>query len=278
MSTTAKKAIGLVMVLMCALGLLLSIFLIVGVWRVRQPMIDGLQVGLDHTTSLLQTTDDGLYVVDQVVSNVYSSTLYLDDATQALSKTMQSTTGFIDSAGSFVGQDLMTTITNTQTALSSAQASAAVIDNILGSIASIPFIGLNYDPGTPLNSALGEVSASLDPVQNSLKSFQTNLDNTKESMQVMSEQINSLNTKVKIINQNLSQARQTIDNYRKQVNSLKITIANAKTHISAWVTGVVSILTVVILLLVILQIAVMLQGITLLAPERSNPPPTDQNP
>ena len=37
----------------------------------------------------------------------------------------------MDSAGSFVGEDLINTITNTQTALNSAQASAAVIDNIL---------------------------------------------------------------------------------------------------------------------------------------------------
>jgi len=275
MNPAAKKLVGLVMICLSVLGLLLSIFLVVEVWRLRQPVINGLQVGLDHATSLLETTDEGLSIIDQVVSNVYSSTLYLDDATKALAQTMQSSSGFFDSAGSFVGEDLMTTITNTQTALTSAQASAAVIDNLLGSLSSIPFIGLSYDPGTPLNSAIGDVSASLDPVQNSLKSFQKSLDTTQQNMLVLSDQINALNSKVKTINQNLSQARLTIANYRSQVNSLKESVSKAKANLAAWITGVAAILTIIVLLLVILQVAILLQGFTLLTQDKTEEPVRD---
>ena len=146
MSVAAKKIIGIVMVVIAVFGFLLSGFLLYQVWHFRQPVITGLESGLDHASSLLQTTDEGLAVIDQVVSNVYTSTLYLNDATNALAQTMQSTNSFMDSAGSFVGEDLINTITNTQTALNSAQASAAVIDNILSTISKVPFIGINYDP------------------------------------------------------------------------------------------------------------------------------------
>jgi hypothetical protein len=267
MSVAAKKIIGIVMVCIAIFGILLSSFLIYEVWHYRQPVINGLESGLDHASSLLQTTDEGLAVIDQVVSNVYTSTLYLNDATNALAQTMQSTTGFMDSAGTFVGEDLINTITNTQTALNSAQASAAVIDNILSSISKVPFIGINYDPKTPLNTAIGEVTSSLDPVQQSLKDFQMNLTNAQTNMQIVGDQLSGLEKKIVTINQNLAQAQTTISNYRSQVNLIKLSVANAKANLSAWITAIAGILTVIILLLVVLQIGLLLQGITLIAPE-----------
>ena len=268
MSEPTKKIIGIVMVVIALFGFVLSGILMYEVWHYRQPVITGLETGLDHATSLLQTTDEGLAVIDQVVSNVYTSTLYLNDATTALAQTMQSTTSFMDSAGKFVGQDLINTITNTQTALNSAQASAAVIDNILSSISKVPFIGLNYNPKTPLNTALGEVTSSLDPVQQSLKDFQTNLTNAQTNMQVVGDQLSGLEKKIVTINQNLAQAQTTIANYRSEVNSIKLSVANAKDNLASWVTAIAGIITIIILLLVVLQVGLLLQGITLIAPER----------
>jgi tetrahydromethanopterin S-methyltransferase subunit B len=269
MSPTVKKLIGVVLICITALGFLLSIFVLFQVWNYRQPVINGLQVGLDHTTTLLQTTDEGLYIIDQVVSNVYTSTLLLNDSTKALAQTMQSTTDFMDSAGQFVGQDLINTITNTQTALDSAQSSAKVIDNVLSSIASVPLLGLQYNPGTPLNTAIGNVSDSLDPVQQSLTNFQTNLDTTISNVQGLTDQVNELDSKINTINSNLSSARATIKNYRTQEASLRNTLANAKANLATWITGLATILTIIILLLIVLQIGLFLQGITLLMPEHS---------
>ncbi len=268
MSSASKKVFGSAMIILAALGIVLSAFLVVQIWHYRQPVTNGLQTGLDHTSALLQTTDDGLAVINQVVSSVYTSTLYLDDATSALGKTMQGATNFMDSAGSFVGQDLMTTITNTQSALDSAEASAAVIDNVLSSISSVPFLGLNYNPQTPLNKALGNVSSSLDPVQQSLKSFQSNLDSTKADMQDLNDQITAINQKITTINSNLAQAQKTINNYRTQVNSLQRSIANAKTHLSTWITTLALILTILIIVLVMILVGLLLQGIMLLLPEK----------
>ena len=268
MSPIVKKVIGVILICITALGFLLSVFLLFQVWNFRQPVTESLQVGLDHTSTLLETTDEGLFIIEQVVSNVYSSTLLLNDSSQALAQTMQSTTDFMDSAGEFVGQDLMNTITNTQTALDSAQASAAVIDNVLSSIARVPLLGLQYDPATPLNKAIGNVSSSLDPVQQSLEDFQTNLDTTITNVQSLTDQVNELDQKITVINKNLSDAQATIKNYRSQVASLKITIANAKNNMAAWITGLATMLTIIILLLVILQVGLFLQGVILLAPEK----------
>jgi hypothetical protein len=268
MSGASKKFLAVIMVFTTALGLLLSIFLLIQVWRYRQPVAERLQTTLKQSSAILQTTDEGLSVIDQVIKNVYTSTIYLDAATNAFSQTIQSTNLFIDSAGTFVGDNLISTITNTQAALESAQASAVVIDNILSAMSRVPLIGITYDPSLPLNKAIGEVSTSLDPLQGTLKSFQTNLETTRDNMQVFSDQISDLDKNIYAINNNLKQAQVTIESYRSQVSFLKSWVDEANNNLPAWITTISWILTIIIIWLVIIQIGIMLQGITLLAPNR----------
>lgn len=269
MSLGLRKVLAALMVCLTALGILLSIFILIQIWRNRQPVADKLSTMLEQSSTILQTTDEGLGVIDQVISNVYTSTIYLDEATQAFSHTVQSTNLFLDSADTFIGENLITTITNTQAALDSAQASAKVIDNILSAMSRIPLIGINYNPTLPLNIALGEVSSSLDPLQGTLKNFQTNLGTTQDNLQVFTDQISVLDKNIIAIDKNLRQAQTTIDSYRSQVKSLKSWVDGAKNNLPTWISTFSWILTVIILWLVIIQIAIMLQGITLLAPNRA---------
>jgi hypothetical protein len=266
MSGVSKKTLAVLMICMSALGILLSLFILFQVWRFRQPVTVKLQSNLNQLTNILQTTDEGLAVIDQVVKNVYTSTLYLDEATNAITLTIQSTNQFIDSAGTFVGEDLITTITNTQTALDSAQASAKIIDNILTTMSRIPLIGINYNPTLPLNTALGAVSTSLDPLQGTLKNFQSNLTTTRTNMQLLNRQISVLDKNIMQINKNLRQAQATIDNYRSQLSSLLSWSESAKTNLPTWITTTTWILTIIILWLVIIQIGMVLQGFILLSP------------
>jgi hypothetical protein len=267
----SKKALGVIMICISVLGFLFSIFLLFQIWYYHQPITDSLQSGLEQSSAILQTTGEGLIVIDQVVKNVYTTTVYLDDATSALAQTMRSTSQFMDSASTFIGEDLINTITNTQTALNSAQSSAVVIDNILSTISNIPLVGIKYNPTTPLNKALGEVSTSLDPIQASLKNFQTNLDNTNTNMQILNNQISTLDQKIVTINSNLLQAQTTITSYRSQVNSLKSSVEMAKINLPTWIQTISWIATVIILWLVLIQIGILLQGITLLSPFHLDP-------
>ena len=266
MSGVSKKTLAVLMICMSALGILLSLFILFQVWRFRQPVTVKLQSNLNQLTNILQTTDEGLAVIDQVDKNVYTSTLYLDEATNAITQTIQSTNLFIDSAGTFVGEDLITIITNTQTALDSAQASAKIIDNILTTMSRIPLIGINYNPTLPLNTALGEVSTSLDPLQGTLKIFQSNLTTTRTNMQLLNRQISVLDKNIMQINKNLRQAQSTIDNYRSQLSSLLSWSESAKTNLPTWITTTTWIITIIILWLVIIQIGMVLQGFILLSP------------
>jgi hypothetical protein len=264
MSPTLKKILAVLMVCFTSLGILLCLFFLVLTWRIRQPVTEKLQTALIQTSSILQTTVVGLDVIDQVVTNVYSSTLYLNDATAALSQTIENTGQFIDSAGTFVGEDLSNTISNTQMTLQSAQSSALVIDNILTTLSSVPLIGINYNPSLPLSTALGKVSASLDPLQESLKNFQNNLTAARTNMQVFTDQLKLMSQNITNINQNLAASQKVIENYRDQVTSLKNWVDNAVISLPTWVTTMCVVISIFILLLVVVQAAILLQAIYLL--------------
>ena len=265
MRPAQNKIIPILIIWVTAIGLLLSIFFLIQIWRLRQPVTDKLRSAVNQTSDILQTTGDGLDLISQVIKNVYTSTLYLDDTTNALAQTIQSTSLFIDSAGSFVGEDLINTITNTQRTLDTAQASALVIDNILTTLSRVPLIGINYNPSLPLNTALGEVSKSLDPLQESLKGFQSNLGSTRTDMQEFKDQLLILDQNISAINKNLASSQAVIDDYRTQVSILTSWADDAKTSLPVWVKTIFWILTIIILWLVLIQVGILLQGISLLS-------------
>ena len=264
MNPTLKKSIAVLMIVITAIGMLLSIFFLVLTWRIREPATQKLQTAFEGTSSLLQTTIVGLDVIDQVVTNVYSSTIYISDATDALATTIENTDQFVETAGSFMGEGFNTTISNTQKTLESAQSSALVIDNILTALSRVPLIGINYNPATPLSTALGDVSSSLDPLQESLMGFQENLVSTQSNLQVFVTQLDLLKTNINEINKNLADSKVVIETYQSQVTDLKIWFDKAVLSLPSWVTTFCIIISIFILLLIFVQVAIMLQGIYLL--------------
>jgi hypothetical protein len=264
MSQGLRKLSAFFMVILTAVGIILSIFFLVQIWRYRQPVTSRLQTGIDQGSTVLQITDDGLVVIDQVVKNVYTSTTYLDQATNALSQTVSATGRFMDSAGVFVGNNLITTITNTQAALGSAEASAKVIDTVLSTMSRLPLVGFTYNPVVPLNKALGDVSDSLDPLQLTLKNFQTNLENTRNNMQEFTGQMAVLDKNILSIQRNLVQAQTTIHKYRQQINMLTTWLSDARVNLPRWMTAAAWILTLVFVWLMIVQLSIMLQAFTML--------------
>ncbi|MFZ2095521.1 MAG: hypothetical protein WAV05_02675 [Anaerolineales bacterium] len=269
MSGGLRKTLSVVIVCFTALGILLSLFLLVQVWRYHQPVSDKLQIEFDQFSGVLHTTDDALIVINQVVKNVYTSTLYLDDITNALSQTIQSTNLFISDAGTFVGDNLISTITNTQAALDSAQASAKVIDNILTTMSRIPLIGIDYNPEVPLNIALGDVSSSLDPLPEVLQNFQSNLNATYLNLQVFTVQISTLDQNITSITNNMEQAQVTIADYRTQLTSLISWVDAVKNSLPTWMSTITWVVTIIIIWLLLIQISIFLQGLSALVPYHS---------
>jgi hypothetical protein len=145
-----------------------------------------------------------------------------------------------------------------------------VIDNILTALSNVPLIGIKYNPSRPLNTALAEVSDSLDPLQATLKSFQSNLATTHTNMEEFNDQILILGQNIVAIKHNLASSRVVIGNYRTQVTSLQSWFDKAKFSLPMWVNTMAWILTIIVLWLVMIQIGILLQGISMLSSKHAD--------
>ena len=271
MYTTMNKTFAVMLVIATVIGLLFSLFFLVQTWRYRQPVTETLQSVVVQTSLVLVTTDQGLDIIDQVVKTVYTSTVFLDTSANELAQTARDTNQFIGSAGVFMGENLINTITNTQTAIDSAQASAVVIDNLLTTLSRIPLIGINYNPAKPLNVTLGEVSKSLDPLQTSLEGFQKSLETTQANIQEFEQQLVILDESVASISKNLEDTQFVLNDYREQLSSFQTLMNDAQVSLPGWINTLVWIVTLFIIWLVLIQLGLLLQAVNILSVREVHP-------
>ncbi len=103
-------------------------------------------------------------VMGNVIDLTKTNILTIETTIDNLDETLISVSDSLDTSAVLLGDDLRQTIMETQTALSSASTSAKIIDNTLVFLASVPFIGVEYQPDVPLHTSLEQVAANLDDI------------------------------------------------------------------------------------------------------------------
>jgi methyl-accepting chemotaxis protein len=259
-----KKIIAVVMILVSIISLAVSLFLIVQLWKNQDDLTEKLVDGLTSVSDSLTTTGDGLVVVNDTLSNVSTSVSALSDTTLTLADNVNKTSNTIDSFSTLFTKDIPTTITNTQTAIISAQTSAAVIDGVLTGLSSVPLIGLDYNPEESLSSALGEVAASLDQLPRSIQGIGGDLDSTSTSLLNLQTDIQSISVNVSTISKNLDDAQLIVVQYEKQIDELQTTIGQSIVQAPNWIKYAVWALTFLIVWMMVAQAGLLVQGIHLM--------------
>jgi methyl-accepting chemotaxis protein len=261
MKTSFRRIIGIILMTAAIFSLLVSLFLLVQTWRLRQPLSDRLVDNLDLLYATIVTTEDSLSLVETTLANLLSTTETLQGTTVSVAQSIHDTGLLTDSFATIVGDDFPTTIENTQTAISSAQSSAVVIDNLLYGLASIPLIGIDYDPPLPLNLALGQVGDSLSSLPAALEEIQGDLQSAHTNLLQVEENVIQINQHIDTIIDNLSQAQDVIDEYQIEIRQLKIRLEKSRNAAADWALSAAWLLTLLIVWLSISQLGLLMQGL-----------------
>jgi hypothetical protein len=266
------------MIFAALLSLTISLFFLIQIWRLKQPVTEGLVSNLDLLHRTAATSETALQVIETTVTNLAATTTALEETTLSTAQTIHNTGLLVDTFSTLSGEDFPTIITNTQSALASAQTSAIVIDNVLSALASIPLIGIDYNPETPLNQALAQVSASLSPLPAELAKIQDNLDTTNTSLQSLEETVVAINLNLQDIQTNLANAQVVIDEYQVEVSNLETRLARSREIAPVWVLRGTWILTFLVIWLGISQLGMLVEGLDMFTtPRSSSPHPVSSN-
>jgi methyl-accepting chemotaxis protein len=261
LTSTLSRIFGALIIGAALFGLVLSAFGIQQVWRQKSSLGTSLVGDVGLFQENLEATSDGLVIVQDALDTTVDTLDTLQDALEALSKSVTETAPLLASLEALTGEDLPNTIAATQASLEVAQSSAAIIDNVLTLITSIPFFpGEPYAPAVPLSDALNEVSRSLDTLPESLFLMEEGLQDSRRNLIFINAQIQDLITTVDQIQETVESAAPVLETYQVTVQRLSDRTGQIETNLPGWLNSIAWAATAFLVWLGFTQIGLLVQG------------------
>jgi chromosome segregation ATPase len=258
MKSIGRKIIGIVLLLFAVISLGITIYGMVQVWQMKEPLKDNFIANLELFDTTLQNTADGLVVASQSMESVMASLEGLENTVQTLAGSIEDTTPLISSLETLTGDTLPETIQSTQSSLAAAGESAKIIDSVLRTLTI--FNRDLYNPEEPLDVALGKVSASMDDLPETLNTMESSLSATNNNLLVLQADILLAAESIKEINQGLEQAQRVIKSYQTSVDELSEKISGVKTRLPGWIDAAAWVISFFLVWLIIVQLGVLVKS------------------
>lgn len=266
------SSLGILLVVASISGMAISVFGIVGLWRIETDIKTSVNETLALLNTALQTTSDGLAVASQSLDQADDSLAALVAAIQVAGKSVEETLPLIDTLSTVTTRDLPQTISTSQQAIQSARVSANVIDSTMRALSAIPFLGITgYNNTVPLSASLADLSNSLDPISDSLTSMKESLSASRDNLSDIGASSAEVAKNIAAIRASLGQARQVITQYESLVTTLQQQVVIARKNAPASLDWVARFITIVFFWLGLTQIGLLLQGLEMLGFDFNHP-------
>lgn len=252
---------GKIYILLGALGILFCIAVIAAIWLVKPNLQSSASSALDSFDDVLQTTQDGILVLDSTLDNTNSNLQVLILLIENLDGTFGSITESLESSGALIGDDIRLTIIESQNALSSASASAEIIHKTLSFLASIPLIGVDYEPEVPLHLSLDQMAGSMDDIPESLESIEQSLVITADGVTLLNDDLLVLSQDIEKFESDIEDAQVVLEEYDNIIIGMERTSGKLQNNLSKYLIVANLFLTGIFFWLGVAQSNVLLQGI-----------------
>jgi peptidoglycan hydrolase CwlO-like protein len=261
MKKNISRIIGFLLILLASSSLLISGFFLIQIWKAREPLMENLTTGLDLFSDTLSTTEDGLDVIEGALENTATIVNSLEEAILSIAQSVHDSSLVVDSVAELIGEDIQTTIDNTQVSIDSAQASAQVIDNILSTLSRIPLINLEYQPEVPLHEALNDISITLEDLPDSLSTVEDKLKTTSDNLTDFETQVLDLLENIELVRGNISEAQDVVNEYQLELKQLQNWLVTIQDSMPRWITLSAWVISFIIFWIAITQIGMLVQGL-----------------
>lgn len=249
---------------LAAISVLISLVILVQVWRIKTPATQSITSALELVNDTLETTYQGLEIAQSSLNSATTSAAGLASTLEGLSKTINDTAPMIVSIEDLFREELPSTIRSTQDSLATAQASAKIIDNVLKVVSAIPFVTLQYNPEVPLHDALGEISDNIDDLPNKFSDLEDGLKKTRQNLIATRADLNQIAGDATDISEDLRAAEDVVRDYRSTINEVQNGLRTISSKIPTWMNYVAWLITFTMIWLIITQLGMFIQGWELL--------------
>lgn len=256
------RSTGILIALVAAASLVATVIGMLRIWQQREPFQIRIQHELALISSTLETTDQGLIIIQQALENTNTNLSGLEDTILEIAQAVHNADPLLESLQVLTEENLPETISATQTSLVSAQRSAILIEGVLVAISKIPFFpGGPYEPDIPLNVTLAEISADLEQLRQPLVEISENLPKNRQDITDIENALIQTTLDLDTIQTNIEDALKTIDTYQLQSNKYRDEILSITKQLPGWITTVAKALIFIGIWLGIVQVQTLVSGL-----------------
>lgn len=270
MKNFLRKSTGVLLMIAAVGGALICLVGLVILWVYRPVITASITTNVATMRSTLETTAAGLTLADQSLQSSIDSIGALQTTVQTTADTIQASTPLVDTMATLTSKDLPNTYVSTQAALLAAQQSAKIMDQVLKTLNSLPFVSSNlYNPPVPLNVALAQVSLSMRNIPGSLATMQASLNTASQNLATIQASITLMASDISSIQTSLENSKAVVEQYQILVNNLLVRVQYIEGHLPVWINGGYVLMTILLFWAGIAQIGLFLQGWSLFGAKNS---------
>lgn len=262
MTTFFNKILGSTLLFAAIIGIVLSIGGIIFTVRVEPQVSKSVVSFLDVLDGTLAATQKGLSMADTALGETTSALGSIQSTVDSLGQVADNVQPTLDSISSLLGTKLPDAIRTTRNALTSAETAARNVDGFLTTLSKIPVIGtVIYNPETPLNQTIGDISESLKDTPEMLSNSQTSVDQMSSNLGSIQTDIDNVSSKLNEIKTSVEDARQVVQDYQKNVDNLQKEVDRLQQKAPLWIRLASYAGILLFVWLALAQIGLALQGL-----------------
>ena len=257
-----NRITGTLLIIAALVGLVFSLAGIAGMWGAKARLTRGILDSLNLFSSSLDTTAQGLVMVQQSFSTLTSSISSAKDTLAATANTIETTKPMLTSLQDLVDDDLPGTVAAVQTSLQTAQESAKIIDTVLRALTI--FNRDSYNPQVPLHESLQSISVSMDDLPQAFSNIQTSLKDASDQADVIQADLVALTANMTSIENTMQDYEKLLTDFQVSLNEMKQQMDSLKANLRLMIDAGVWVLTIFLAWMAIAQLGLLTQGWELL--------------
>lgn len=260
-SLMSRRVLGALLVLIGALGIALSALGVIYVWRATKDVAAAADESLVLLSDTLGDVNRSLDVASETLDGAAIAMDGLYTTTLDVSRTLSTTQITMDEMAGLAEEDLPQSIESSLAALEALEDTAAMIDQLLRGLQRFG-VG-DYAPDVPLDQAVAEAGAGLEPVPDNLRDMGAGLRQTGANLDQVQTGIGLMGEHMMSFRQNVVDADAALDSHRRALQQLQARVCAARQNVGRPIRAVAWGATLLLIWIGLSQLAVVRWGISL---------------
>jgi len=225
---TFKRFLAGFVIFICALGLILCLAGIIGVWSLNTPLTENLTGALEKVEVVLDFSQDRLEYIDTNLTEVQDLLTNLEETVTEAGESLTEKSPTLTYLSNTIGVDLKPKIETTAEVIGNVRNTIISVNSTIETANSIPFLSvpsLPMEQLTALDQQLQEMVTTVKSLGDAIKDIETGIvDRTATVIMVpverLSELIDQVQTPVKAIKTNLAEVKTAVVNTNNRIPTL----------------------------------------------------------